>query len=65
MNQFTLGDDKQATNLGPGCRWRDVITTLDAQGVTVNRGRMLPVGVAGLILGGMHIALPAYGVLPF
>lgn len=65
MNQFTLGDNKQVASFGPRCRWGDVITTLDAQGATVIRGRMLPVGVASLILGGMHVALPAYGVLPF
>lgn len=58
MNQIALSDDKQVASLGPGCRWGDVITTLDAQGTTVIGGRMPPVGVAGLILGGMHLALP-------
>lgn len=53
LDQIVLSSDKSVASLGPGGRWGDVISTLDAQGATVIGGRIPDVGVGGLILGGM------------
>lgn len=37
--------------IGPGNRWGDVYSALDAYNVTVVGGRVLDVGVGGLLLG--------------
>ncbi|TVY40960.1 Bifunctional solanapyrone synthase [Lachnellula cervina] len=52
LDQIVLSSDKSVASLGPGGRWGDVISTLDAQGATVIGGRIPDVGVGGLILGG-------------
>ncbi|KAI8963317.1 FAD-binding domain-containing protein [Daldinia sp. FL1419] len=52
LNQISLSCDKQVASVGPGARWGEVISTLDAQGATVIGGRVPSVGVAGVILGG-------------
>lgn len=54
LNQITVSDDKKTVSLGPGARWGDVYATLDPHGVSVIGGRIAPVGVAGLILGGVN-----------
>lgn len=53
LNQINLSCDKKVASIGPGARWGEVISTLDAQGATVIGGRVPSVGVAGVILGGM------------
>lgn len=40
-------------SLGPGARWGAVYTALDPYNVTVVGGRVLDVGVGGLVLGGI------------
>ncbi|KAI1651485.1 FAD-binding domain-containing protein [Daldinia loculata] len=52
LNQINLSCDKKVASIGPGARWGEVISTLDAQGATVIGGRVPSVGVAGVILGG-------------
>jgi hypothetical protein len=39
-------------SVGVGERWRNVYTTLQAQGLAVSGGRVATVGVPGLVLGG-------------
>lgn len=41
--------------MGSGLRWGEVYNQLDDFNVTVVGGRVLDVGVGGLILGGMHL----------
>ncbi|KAK3935425.1 FAD linked oxidase [Diplogelasinospora grovesii] len=52
LNQIIVSSDRQTVTVGPGQRWGNVYTTLDAYGVTVIGGRVSTVGVGGLILGG-------------
>jgi FAD/FMN-containing dehydrogenase len=55
INQVVLSSDKSFASLGPGGRWGDVISILEAQGATVIGGRIPHVGVGGLVLGGMSM----------
>ncbi|CAE7185863.1 FAD binding domain containing protein [Pyrenophora teres f. teres] len=52
MNHVVVSKDKKYANVGPGNRWVDVYKTVEKSGVNVVGGRMAPVGVPGLILGG-------------
>ncbi|OTA64849.1 FAD-binding domain-containing protein [Hypoxylon sp. EC38] len=52
LNSTVLSDDKKTANIGPGNRWQDVYEALVPQGLTVVGGRVGPVGVGGLVLGG-------------
>lgn len=52
FNQVVLAEDKKSTVIGAGCRWIDVYSTLEKDGVAVVGGRNSAVGVAGLTLGG-------------
>jgi FAD/FMN-containing dehydrogenase len=55
MEHFTkvqVSNDKKTADIGPGNRWASVYKTLEKSGVGVVGGRMAPVGVPGLILGG-------------
>ncbi|KAI8933444.1 hypothetical protein NX059_010058 [Plenodomus lindquistii] len=52
MKQVQLSKDKKTVDVGPGNRWVDVYSQLDPLGVGVAGGRMGPVGVSGLLLGG-------------
>ncbi|KAH7083199.1 hypothetical protein BKA63DRAFT_549625 [Paraphoma chrysanthemicola] len=47
-----LSEDKQTMSIGPGPRWGDVFEYMDGSNVTVVGGRLPPVGVPGLLLGG-------------
>lgn len=49
--------------IGAGMKWTDVYRSLDRYNVTVVGGRVLDVGVGGLILGGNSI-LPISRQLP-
>ncbi|EUC29532.1 hypothetical protein COCCADRAFT_40083 [Bipolaris zeicola 26-R-13] len=52
FNHVAVSNDKKYANVGAGTRWVDVYTTIEKSGVSVVGGRMAPVGVPGLILGG-------------
>lgn len=52
FKQVQLSQDKKTADIGPGNRWVDVYSKLDQAGVGVVGGRMSPVGVPGLVLGG-------------
>lgn len=47
-----MSADRKKTSIGPGNRWADVYTKLDAQGLAVPGGRFGTVGVGGLVTGG-------------
>ncbi|KAF2131847.1 FAD binding domain-containing protein [Dothidotthia symphoricarpi CBS 119687] len=52
FNQVKVSSNKQTVDIGPGLRWVDVYTAVEKDGLSVVGGRMAPVGVPGLILGG-------------
>lgn len=52
LNQVTVSQDKKSTGIGPGNRWVDVYSKLDALGLAVLGGRDAAVGVGGLVTGG-------------
>jgi hypothetical protein len=52
LQTLHLSEDKQTMSIGPGPRWGDVFEYLDGTNVTVVGGRLPPVGVPGLLLGG-------------
>ena len=54
MNSVEISDDQKVTGVGPGARWHDVYSKLDALGLSVVGGRVSDVGVAGLTLGGNY-----------
>lgn len=52
LNEVTVSNDKTITRIGPGNRWVDVYSVLDAKNLSVVGGRVADVGVGGLTLGG-------------
>lgn len=52
LNTLRLSDDNQTMSIGPGPRWGDVFEYMDGTNLTVVGGRLAPVGVPGLLLGG-------------
>ncbi|KNG44766.1 fad binding domain-containing protein [Stemphylium lycopersici] len=52
FRQAVVASDKQTVDIGPGLRWIDVYNAVEKDGLSVAGGRMAPVGVPGLILGG-------------
>ncbi|KAF2127464.1 FAD-binding domain-containing protein, partial [Dothidotthia symphoricarpi CBS 119687] len=52
LQTLKLSDDKQTMSIGPGPRWGDVFEYMDGTNLTVVGGRLPPVGVPGLLLGG-------------
>ncbi|KAI2619334.1 FAD-binding domain-containing protein [Hypoxylon sp. NC1633] len=52
LNSTVLSSDKKTAKIGPGSRWEAVYDTLVPEGLTVVGGRVGPVGVGGLMLGG-------------
>lgn len=52
LNTLALSDDKSYLSVGPGPRWGDVFTYLNGTDLMVVGGRLGPVGVSGLLLGG-------------
>ncbi|KAK4502960.1 hypothetical protein PRZ48_006387 [Zasmidium cellare] len=54
-----LSEDQSYVSVGPGPRWADVYTYLNGTGLVVVGGRLGPVGVPGLLLGG-GISLYSY-----
>ena len=47
-----MAADRKKISIGPGNRWADVYSKLDAQGVAIPGGRVASVGVGGLVTGG-------------
>ncbi|KAI4867549.1 FAD-binding domain-containing protein [Hypoxylon rubiginosum] len=52
LNSTVLSGDKKTAKIGPGNRWQDVYDVLVPEGLIVVGGRVGPVGVGGLMLGG-------------
>lgn len=52
FNTVDYDADKSVAVVGTGLRWKQVYASLDQYNVTVAGGRVLDVGVGGLILGG-------------
>lgn len=62
LNQVTPSRDLSTVTVGPGNRWADVYSKLDALGVAIGGGRSAAVGVGGLTLGGgISFFSPRYG----
>ncbi|KAF2014429.1 FAD-binding domain-containing protein [Aaosphaeria arxii CBS 175.79] len=52
LKTLQLSSDQQTMSIGPGPRWGDVFQYLEGTNRTVIGGRLAPVGVPGLLLGG-------------
>ncbi|KNG45821.1 FAD-binding domain-containing protein [Stemphylium lycopersici] len=52
LNTLQLSEDGETMSIGPGPRWGDVFNYLESTNKTVIGGRLSPVGVPGLLLGG-------------
>ncbi|CAN9213634.1 unnamed protein product [Alternaria sp. RS040] len=52
FNTVAASNDKKYADVGPGNLWIDVYNKLEKSGLGVVGGRMAPVGVPGLVLGG-------------
>ncbi|KAL4751916.1 hypothetical protein BDW72DRAFT_192427 [Aspergillus terricola var. indicus] len=52
LDELSYDPEQGMVHVGAGLRWRDVYSYLDEYEVTVVGGRVLDVGVGGLILGG-------------
>ncbi|KAF2279163.1 FAD-binding domain-containing protein [Westerdykella ornata] len=52
LNQIKVSSDKKTVDVGPGNRWASTYQALENHGLAVVGGRMSPVGVPGLVLGG-------------
>lgn len=52
LDSVTLSSDGTVASLGPGGRWANAMSILNADGVSVQGGRLGDVGVGGLLLGG-------------
>ncbi|KIX10209.1 uncharacterized protein Z518_01290 [Rhinocladiella mackenziei CBS 650.93] len=52
LNQITLSKDKDFVSLGPRAKWDQVYGELEKNKLTVVGGRVVGVGVGGLIIGG-------------
>lgn len=51
LNEVRYDEKSQTAHIGSGLRWGEVYDQLDQHRVTVVGGRVLDVGVGGLILG--------------
>ena len=52
IKTLRISHDRKTISIGPGNRWEDVYHGLTGSGVFVTGGRVPPVGVGGLMLGG-------------
>ena len=52
LHEVTIAKDQSTVRIGPGNRWKDVYSVLDAHKLATSGGRVGDVGVGGLILGG-------------
>ena len=53
LNSVDVASDNQTVFIGPGNRWVDAYLKLDAMDLATPGGRVAPVGVGGLTLGGI------------
>lgn len=60
LDDVTLSGDGKVASLGPGGRWSNAMTVLNAQGVSIQGGRLGQVGVGGLLLGGLSMFLQSF-----
>ncbi|KAK3659757.1 hypothetical protein LTR56_001121 [Elasticomyces elasticus] len=56
LNQVTPSKDLSTVTVGPGNRWSQVYSKLDALGIAIGGGRVAIVGVGGLTLGEVVLA---------
>jgi FAD/FMN-containing dehydrogenase len=62
FNQVTVASNRQTVDIGPGNRWRNVYSQLDAKNLATSGGRVATVGVGGLTTGGgISFFSPRYG----
>ncbi|KAI9373536.1 putative oxidoreductase [Aspergillus egyptiacus] len=62
LDSISLSGDGSTLSIGPGASWGNVYAFLDPLGLSVAGGRVAPVGVGGLTLGGgMSYLSPRYG----
>ncbi|KAB2109699.1 hypothetical protein AG0111_0g1713 [Alternaria gaisen] len=62
FNQVTPAEDRQSVVVGAGCKWIEVYSALEKEGLAVAGGRNSAVGVSGLTLGGgLSFFSPQYG----
>ena len=59
LNQVTPSSDLSTVTVGPGNRWADVYSKLDALEIAIGGGRVAIVGVGGLTLGGIAPSNPS------
>lgn len=52
FKQVDVSADRKGVSIGPGNRWADIYTKLDAINLGIPGGRVATVGAGGLILGG-------------
>lgn len=52
LSKVKIAEDGKSVYVGPGARWRDVYTKLEARNMTTSGGRVADVGVGGYVLGG-------------
>lgn len=52
LNTLKLSEDEETMSVSPGPRWGDVFNCLEFTNKTVIGGRLAPVGIPGLLLGG-------------
>lgn len=53
FNGVVVSSDRKSVSVGPGQSWQKVFDALTPQNLTVLGGRLGPVGVGGLLVGGM------------
>ncbi|KAK8093853.1 hypothetical protein PG997_000538 [Apiospora hydei] len=62
LRHIDVSAERTSVNIGPGNRWGDVYSVLDAQGLSTSGGRVASVGVGGLVTGGgISFFSPRYG----
>ncbi|KAH8651349.1 hypothetical protein BX600DRAFT_516920 [Xylariales sp. PMI_506] len=52
MNDITMNRDRSTVYVGPGNKWVDVYRYLEPENLVVIGGRVAPIGIGGLTLGG-------------
>ncbi|KAI0483182.1 hypothetical protein GGR56DRAFT_663748 [Xylariaceae sp. FL0804] len=52
LDSVELAEDQTSVNVGPGSRWEDVYEAIVPEGLIAVGGRVGPVGIGGLMLGG-------------
>ena len=55
INHVNVADDRTSADIGPGLRWGQVYSQLEKHNLIVMGGRVLDVGVGGLLMGGTYM----------